>query len=412
MKKISIIFLIALLSVFTISNYAFAQTEISVWNVSAIESDPGVLAIAEIYEEENPDVTINFTGIPYSDKLTKSTTEFFTAGEYTSFDVDEINEMWLPEFVENDWLAPIDEYVDRDFLEGYPDDVINSLTYDGSVFAIPHYINMPLFFYNEEMLAEAGYDRPPKDWDELMEYAANLTKEGQFGFAAPLYQESDTVYFISTYFYQAGVRIYDEDKNIAFNTSEAVETYKFLGDMYKAEYMPAGCTSMDCFEVANLFRQEKVAMMINWAFEIQTCLGEESKVRDKFAVSSHPAGGAGQKLCAAPWLYVLSNKAEEKELAAEYLRMFMDPEILVNFVKLEPGKIIPVAGLYDQQEVQESMPFSEVITENIDNFVLEVGPKKEEVAIILAEELNKVLIGEKTAEEAINDAEQRANDTL
>jgi multiple sugar transport system substrate-binding protein len=420
MKKV---FILIFLVFFTISATLIAEGQkesgsegeekvLNVWNVSPIESDPGTRVIGDIFEEKNPGVTVKYTGIPYSDKLAKSSSEFFSGAKHTSFDVDEVTEMWLPTFVNNEWLEPIDDYVDKSFVDRYPEGITKALKFDGKLYAIPHYINQPLFYYNEKMLKEAGYDRPPETWQELMEYSEKLTTGDQFGFAAPLYQESDTLYYLMSYVYQAGGMMYDENNEPAFNSPETLEAFNFLIDLYQNGYMPKGVTSMDCFRVANLFRQEKVAMMINWAFEIQNNLKEESKVKDDFKVSSNPAGAAGSKICAAPWLYVLSNKAKEKDLGIQYLEMFMTPELLSDYVLTEPGKIIPLTDIYYNERVENEVPFHEVIRDNIDNFVLETGPKKEELAIILVTELNKALIGEKSAEQALSDAENEANSVL
>jgi len=411
MKRIFNLLVLSLLVLIFISSAALAQT-LNVWNVSPISSDPGTKVIGDLFEEKNPGAEVKFTGIPYSDKLTKSSTEFFAGAKNTSFDVDEITEMWLPIFVENEWLDPITDYADSSFLNQYPEALLNALKFNGKIYAIPHYINQPLFYYNKKLLKEAGYDRPPKTWEELKEYSRKLTKDGQFGFAVPLYQESDTLYYFLTYIYEAGGRMYNENGDIAFNSKATLKALDFLVDMYQEGLMPKGVNTMDCFRVANLFRQKKVAMMINWAFEIGTCLKEDSPIKDDFAVTSQPAGPAGQQICAAPWLYVLSSRAKEKSLAVDYLKNWMDPELLPYYVITEPGKIVPIVDVYNVEKVKENLPFVEVIRDNINNFILEVGPKKEEIGMILVKSLNMALIGEKSTQEALNFAEKQAKELL
>jgi multiple sugar transport system substrate-binding protein len=399
---IGIIFLVIMGGTFA------GASELSVWNCSAMKSDPGTLVIGEVFEKENPGVKVKFTGVPYQGLLTQSTSEFFAGGKTTSFDVNEATEMWFTTYVENGWITPLDKYIDASFIAKFPKSIVEALTFEGKLYAVPHYINMPLFYYNKDMLKKAGYDKPPQTWEELKEYSQKLTKGDQYGFAAPLYRESDTLYFLMTYFYQAGGRVYDANKNIAFNSPEGLKAVQFLVDMYKAGSMPKGVISLDCFKVADLFRQRKVAMMINWAFEIQNNLKPDSPVKDEFAVASHPAGPAGQKITAAPWLYVVSERSKNKEMAINYLKTWMNSELLSGYVTTEPGKVIPLTALYDNPDVKAKVPFFDVIRDNIDNFVLETGPKKEEIAIILVKEVNKALTGEKSPEQALQDAEQLA----
>jgi multiple sugar transport system substrate-binding protein len=385
-----------------------AADEISVWNCSAMTSDPGTLVIGELFEKEHSGVKVKFTGIPYQGLLTQSTSEFFAGSKKTSFDVNEATEMWFASYVKNQWLMPIDKHIDKGIIAKFPESIVNALTIDGKLYGIPHYINMPIFYYNKKMLAEAGYDRPPKTWAELMEYAKKLTKGDQYGFGAPLYKESDTLYYLMTYFYQAGARLYDANKKVAFNSPEGLKAVNLLVDMYRAGSMPKGVISIDCFALADLFRQRKIAMMINWAFEITNTMKPESLVKDEFAVAAHPAGPAGQKICAAPWIYVISERSGNKDLAVEYLKTWMNPDLLSGYVITEPGKIIPLTALYDNPDVKAKVPYYDVIRDNIGNFVLETGPKKEEIAIILVKEVNKALTGEKTPAQALQDAENLA----
>ena len=47
------------------------------------------------------------------------------------------------------------------------------------IYALPLYSNSYAFFYNKRLFKEAGLnpDRPPKTWDEVLEYSSNLPRK-------------------------------------------------------------------------------------------------------------------------------------------------------------------------------------------------------------------------------------------
>jgi multiple sugar transport system substrate-binding protein len=64
----------------------------------------------------------------------------------------------------------------------YPN-VIDALTIDGHLLAMPHYLGIRALLVHEDMLKAAGIAAPPKSWDELVaDSQAIKQKTGKFGF--------------------------------------------------------------------------------------------------------------------------------------------------------------------------------------------------------------------------------------
>lgn len=82
-------------------------------------------------------------------------------------------------------IVPLDDYIgnDKAYLEDFYPSFIDSVRKKGKIWGIPFQISTPILYYNKDMFREAGLDpeKPPKTWDELIEYAQKLTKKDENG---------------------------------------------------------------------------------------------------------------------------------------------------------------------------------------------------------------------------------------
>jgi multiple sugar transport system substrate-binding protein len=157
------------------------------WAAWTPGSDEATKTEAQIkkFEASHPNIKINTQLITYDvlhDKLVAA---------ISSGDVPDLSwglSEWFGDFNKFDALADLTDQVnawsDKDKI--YPN-VMASLTLDGKVKALPQYLGIRALLYHEDMLKKAGYDAPPKTWDELLNMAAKFkTANGKevFGIAA------------------------------------------------------------------------------------------------------------------------------------------------------------------------------------------------------------------------------------
>jgi ABC-type glycerol-3-phosphate transport system substrate-binding protein len=137
------------------------------------------------FEDSHPNIKINVQLITFDvmhDKLIAA----INAGNAPdlSWGLSE----WFGEFTKMDALqdltASFNAWSDKDKI--YPN-VMASLTTDGKIEALPQYLGIRALLYHEDMLKKAGYDAPPKTWDDLLAMADKVkqaTGKEAFGIAA------------------------------------------------------------------------------------------------------------------------------------------------------------------------------------------------------------------------------------
>jgi len=82
-------------------------------------------------------------------------------------------------------LTPLDNYIKETGLkeEDYWECCWKECQYNNKMWAIPHHTDVRVLYYNTEHFEEAGLDpeKPPKTWQELLEYSKKLTKRDELG---------------------------------------------------------------------------------------------------------------------------------------------------------------------------------------------------------------------------------------
>jgi multiple sugar transport system substrate-binding protein len=139
------------------------------------------------FEHENRNIHVVLQQLPLSAAHQKLLTAF--AGDSTP-DMTQLGNTWLPEFVALGALQPLQTRVANDKAiqpEDYFPSIWATNVYDGALYGVPWYIDTRLLFYRSDLLKAAGFDAPPRDWNEWRRMLAALSHpaRGQYGILLP-----------------------------------------------------------------------------------------------------------------------------------------------------------------------------------------------------------------------------------
>ena len=130
------------------------------------------------FERAHPGVHVDVQQIPLTAAHEKLLTAF--AGDALP-DVAQIGNTWIPEFAALGALEPLQGRVERsrtiaqaDYFPG----IWDTNVIDGTLFGVPWYVDTRLLFYRTDLLAGAGFDHPPRDWDEWRRAMAAIKANG------------------------------------------------------------------------------------------------------------------------------------------------------------------------------------------------------------------------------------------
>lgn len=143
-------------------------------------SDPfksGIGALIDQWNDENPDIQVTSQAVNFDELLTTLNVRQ-TGGR--GADIVSSYSLWGGQLQANGVLAAPPADVAKDISENYSQAALDSVTTgDGDLLGYPTEFNTYALFYNKQLLADAGYDGPPKTWDEMTEIAnATTEKDG------------------------------------------------------------------------------------------------------------------------------------------------------------------------------------------------------------------------------------------
>ena len=127
------------------------------------------------FERAHPGIHVNVQQLPLTAAHQKLLTAF--AGGSTP-DMTQLGNTWLPEMVALGALAPLQARVDHSTVIR-PDDYFASIwatnVIDGKLYGVPWYVDTRLLFYRRDLLKQAGFEAPPRDWVEWRRMLAALS---------------------------------------------------------------------------------------------------------------------------------------------------------------------------------------------------------------------------------------------
>jgi multiple sugar transport system substrate-binding protein len=126
------------------------------------------------FESQNPGYKVDFTNVAspqYPDKVAA----IFAAGQQV--DVLLVVDNNVAAWAESGYLQPVDGQPGLDTLNSamipY---VLDGMKYKGKQYGLPYYADFAVFTYNDDLLAKAGVQSPPKTFDDL-KAAAQAVKQ-------------------------------------------------------------------------------------------------------------------------------------------------------------------------------------------------------------------------------------------
>jgi multiple sugar transport system substrate-binding protein len=140
------------------------------------------------FERAHPGVRVEVQQAPWLSAQEKLLTAF--AGDVTP-DLCQLGNTWIPQFAALGALAPLDARVAASASvqrDDYFSGIWESNRIGDALYGVPWYVDTRLLFYRKDLLAEAGFARPPRDWAEWNRMLAALKRRApdKFGVLLPI----------------------------------------------------------------------------------------------------------------------------------------------------------------------------------------------------------------------------------
>jgi len=236
--------------------------------------------------------------------------------------------------IDSNQTLPMHKFIDSDDWDAsaIEPNIANYYSVDGKMASMPFNSSMPLLYINKEAFTRAGLDpdQPPRDLDQLAEYAKKLTVKDaggrvtQYGFGAAIYG-----WFIEQLLSQDGKQYCDQDNGreglatkVLFDSPEAVRIAQWWTDLVKAGYATNTGRKTDDAQAA--FKSGTVAMHLESTGVLR---GYLDAARGKFTVATAPfpklsGSSSGGPIIggASLWINAVGHSDAEKRASWEFAK--------------------------------------------------------------------------------------------
>lgn len=367
-------------------------------------NEENLQTIVDAFEEQNPNITVDVTTMPYGDYFTALQTDTAAGTLSDVFDMEYGN---YPSLQANGVLAPI-EVANPD---AYRQSLLEAYSTDGTSYAVPTSFSDVVLYYNADLFDAAGLDYPTNDWTWEDEKAA---AEALTDAAAGQWGDHQPVSFYEYYkvLAQNGGQFLNDDKTaVAFNTPEGIEAAEWLvnksGTVMPTIEQGQGTADFD----TNLFKEGKLGMLHSgiWIF------GSLADVPFTWDIAVEP-GNTQQASAVFSNAVGVSATSEHIEAASKWAEFLSSSEVMVQ-TRLDSGWELP--PISDEAQLatylEKGAPANrQAVFDSLDGIALQpvVTVGQSEMQDIMGEELVEAQAGRKTVEEALASAEERINAVL
>jgi multiple sugar transport system substrate-binding protein len=306
------------------------------------------------FERTHPGVRIQVQDLPWSAAHEKLLTAF--AGDSTP-DVCQLGNTWVPEFVALRALEPLDARVGsspvidrRDYFAG----IWDTNVIEEKLYGVPWYIDTRLLFYRRDLLAQAGFDAPPRSWGEWQQMLAAIKARAgpdRFGVLLPL-NEFEPLLVLALQ--QQEPLLADDGRRGNFESIGFRRTLAFYAEMFRRGYAPP-LTNADVSNVWNEFGRGYFAFYITGPWNI----GEFKRrlpadVQQSWMTAPLPGpDGPGASIAGGSSLVVFA-ASRVKSAAWQWIEFLSRPEIQRRFHELT-GDLPPRRTTWDDPSLADDV---------------------------------------------------------
>lgn len=376
------------------------EGSISVWIM-----DPGspkiqgvVKQYATDFEAAHPGTQVDIQFVPWAQAHDKFVTAI-AGGEVP--DVAEMGTTWTPEFADQGALVE-----QQAIGEGqYVSSLVDAATLNDKVYGKPWYAGARALIYRKDLLEKAGVE-PPTNWDELMAAAKAVEEKVGGGVDAVGFTGLSEHMYLPT-IWQAGGEIATQDGDTwksALNSPEAAQAIDFYASFYKQGLSPKAAVGWEEPDAQTAFANGDIAMLIAGGWGYNSIIATKPELEEKIGTALTPAGPSGKGTAFAGGSHLVQfQESQNKELGAAFVDFMLEPEQLNKFtseIGFLPGTVDGIKASGYLEDPQRK-PFAEQLLDH--SAVYPPSPKWGglEGANIFDGEIQKVMKGQETAQEAV-----------
>ena len=362
------------------------------------------------FERAHPDIHVEVQQLPLSAAHQKLLTAI--AGG-TAPDMAQLGNTWLPEMVALHALAPLQRRVAASstvMASDYFASIWATNLSNGQLYGIPWYVDTRLLFYRSDLLKQAGFDAPPRDWAEWRRMLATLSHPARkvYGILLPTNEYEQ---LLSLALQQPDPLLRDDDTRGNFESPGFRRALGFYVDTFRLRQAP-DVTNVEVSDPWDEFGRGVYAFYLSGPWNVAEFRKRlPASEQGDWATAPLPGPeGPGAGLAGGASLVVFRASKHRREAWAliEYLSQ---PRVQQRFYRLT-GDMPPRRSSWNSPLLQHD-PAMQAFRDQLERVKpTPAVPEWERIAVMMQQVAARAVAGELTVDQAAAEMDRRADAIL
>ena len=391
---------------------ASAKVTVTMWAFPIFQDDMAEFfgPIIQKFEKENPDIAVKIEFFPWEARAERMMTAIASK---SAPDVAYLNEDIFPTYADIGALVPLDKYMTQEDLKDFK--ALGALKWKGELYVLPILQNIHIPTYNKAHIAKAGADAKnlPQSWQEVTALMKKLTSVVKYPLSIGILDFSPSYW--GPLFLQAGGQYFPDGKRFSVNTEAGLRALKQTVSWVN-EFAGPAAKGMKETEANDLFFNGMTSLTYNfqqqwyWTTNYQALANPKIKDdivfgpiwKDKVKATNGTVAGYG-----------VFSQSKNPEAAVKWVKFLTNTENMVTFAK-KTGFLAPRRSADTQLKKILNDPHFDIVADESPyaHGYFAIHPQSRAVRPYLSAEIEAAILGKKTPEQALKDADKAINDMM
>lgn len=379
------------------------------WTGEEESAKPIIQGMIDNYNSKSEIGNVSWVGWPWADTLQQLIIR--NQGSEV-LDIAQVDIGMFSTLASMDVLVDLNEVMGKDYLtSNFEEPSLAIGQKDGKQFGMPWSVASIGMVYNPDILERAGYNEAPKTVKEFEECLEKVKALGDdiipYGLAT---KDGTATGDFMPWLWTFGGSFYDNNGNVSINNEKGLEAMNWYKSLMDKNYIR---TNMSRFDARQLFAQGKIAFYDDAILAKGVAVNngvDSEKIQDVAKPMVRPVLNAGDVPQSTMWghMLVIFKKSANPEVAADFAKSVISEEESIKYFK-NNGMPPVLKSVLSSEEIKNDYWASawQEITKTGKNGEFVFNPKSAELTTIVSEEVQAVLVGSKSTQQAIDDMANR-----
>ncbi len=325
-------------------------------------------SVIKEFESRNPGIKIKNVAIPFGQIRTQVIT--MTAGGNAP-EVMQVSGNLPFELAGMGALADLKEFASSNYIDDNWPGAISASMYNDELINVPWAVTPFGFWYNKNLMKQAGLDAPPTSWSDFEKHLDLIKSEfsGKGIDSFELFTAKAGYSVVHNWSLMWAFGAFPMENNKAgFNTPEMKKFFNWYRKMIQDKYTTGG------FKLRE-FRDELAKERLVYGFDGPYVQGMVKKLNSQFnddnlsktfGIATLPAGIDGKSRIALDFhALAMSKQTKNKEAAWKFIKFLTSSDAVINKYLLPMGAILPLKSSVKKFDAQFNTPINQAFINHV-----------------------------------------------